>query len=67
MSAQFVQAIWFITEDHADAQLERFPRDQDASANAKMMNSSIVTETAIRVQLIRLSMEEDAFVLLDIL
>ena len=53
-------------DNHADAQQERLVKDQDALANVKMINFWMMMETVTLVEPIRLLLEEDVSVQLDI-
>lgn len=54
-------------DNHVPVQQEKPFKDQDASVNANLISFWIVMETAIPAELIKLFLEENVSVLLDIL
>lgn len=61
--AQFVLEIWFMMEYlHADALLEKLPKDLNASVNVKMTNSLIPRATVTLAQPIKSFQEENVYV-----
>ena len=65
--AQSVLVIWSTMDNHVPVQQEKPFKDQDASVNANLISFWIVMETAIPAELIKLFLEENVSVLLDIL